>query len=251
MPLLLSAAGGVEVPAVSEGFSVSGPSVITSFDLFGVTFNLTESIIAQWFVILLTTTIFLILRHNLKVVPTTRRQIFAEWVVSFFKDSVEENMGPKYSKYVYYIGGLFCLSMFSSLSGLLGFRPPTADLSVLLSWCLITFVLVTRNKFKTGGIKGWLKSFPDPIPFMLPFNIVGEFANPISQAFRHFGNILGGFVIGGLVQHALGGIVFGIFRIGVPAALSLYLDLFSAVVQAYIFTLLTMAYVSMAECGGD
>ena len=77
---------------------------------------------------------------------------------------------------------------------------------------------------------------------MLPFNIIGDFANPISQAMRLFGNNLSGMVIGGLVYFALGS-----FAIAVPAVLSLYFDLFSAVIQSYIFCTLTMSYVAMAD----
>ena len=81
------------------------------------------------------------------------------------------------------------------------------------------------------------------MPFMLPFNIIGEIASPLSQALRIFGNMVAGMVIGGLIYFALGN-----FAILVPAITSLYFDIFSAVIQAYIFTTLTMAYISGAEC---
>ena len=91
-------------------------------------------------------------------------------------------------------------------------------------------------------MKGYLHSFIEPMPFMLPFNIIGDFANPIAQALRLFGNNVSGMVIGGLVYFALGS-----FAILVPAVLSLYFDLFSAVIQSYIFVTLTMSYVAMAD----
>ena len=112
-------------------------------------------------------------------------------------------------------------------------------------------MLTLRNKLKTGGIKGYLKGFIEPMPFMLPFNIIGDIANPVSQTLRHFANILAGSVIGGLIYFALGQVANGLASIGVPAVCSLYFDLFSAFIQAYIFCTLTMAYVSMAECGDD
>ena len=226
-----------------KSFTVNGPMEVTSFDLFGMTFHLSESVVVEWIVVVFLGIAFFILGRNLKVRPTSRRQMAAEYLVGLFSGMVKDTMGISYKKYTPYIGALFCFSIISSLMGLLGLRAPTADISVVASWALITFILVQRNKGKTGGIKGYFKSFVDPIPFMLPFNIIGEFANPMSQALRHFGNIVSGMVIGGLIYYAL-----GYFAIGIPAVLSLYFDLFSSFLQAYIFVTLTMSYVSMAEC---
>lgn len=224
-------------------FTVNGAMEVTSFELFGMTFHLSESVVIEWIVVVFLAVAFFILGRNLKVRPTSRRQMAAEYLVGLFSGMVKDTMGISYKKYTPYIGALFCFSIISSLMGLLGLRAPTADISVVGSWGLITFVLVQRNKGKTGGIKGYFKSFVDPIPFMLPFNIIGEFANPMSQSLRHFGNIVSGLVIGGLIYYAL-----GYLAIGIPAVLSLYFDLFSSFLQAYIFVTLTMSYVSMAEC---
>lgn len=230
-------------------FTVKGPMLCFEFDLFGFHVGVTESIVTQWFILIILGVLFFILGRKLEIVPKGKRQVIAEFIVTFFLNNVENTMGVKYRKFTCYIGGLFCLSLLSSLSGLFGLRSPTSDLSVILAWGLITFVLVLRNKIRTGGIKGYLKSFIEPLPFMLPFNIIGDFANPVSQTVRHFANILAGSVIGGLIYFALGGIANGLASIGIPAVLSLYFDIFSAVIQAYIFTTLTMAYVSSAECG--
>lgn len=224
-------------------FTVNGALKSAEFDLFGCTFALSEVVIVQWLVIVILGVLFFVLGRNLKVRPTSRRQMIAEMVVSTFSGMVNDSMGPNYKKYTPYISALFCFSLTSSLMGLLGLRAPTSDISVVGAWALITFVLVQRNKGKTGGVKGYFKSFIEPMPFMLPFNIIGEIANPMSQALRHFGNIVSGMVIGGLIYFALGN-----FAIGLPAVLSLYFDLFSSVVQAYIFVTLTMSYVAMAEC---
>ncbi len=228
----------------SSGISVNGPLVVASFDLFGITFNLTESIIVQWLVILILLAVILILTHNMKVVPETKRQAAAEWIVEFFQGTVESTMGPQYKRYMPYIGALFCFSLISSLMSLFGLRSPTADVSVTGSWALITFFLIQFNRAKTGKVKGYFKSFVEPLPFMLPFNIIGEVANPVSLALRHFGNLMGGMVIGSLIYFALGN-----FAIFIPAVASLYFDIFSAVMQAYIFIMLTMSFVSNAECG--
>lgn len=229
-------------------FTVNGALKSAEFELFGATFTLSESVVVEWIVVIILGVLFFVLGRNLKVRPTSRRQIIAEYIVATFTGMVNDSMGAKYKKYTPYISSLFCFSLCSSLMGLLGLRAPTADISVVGSWALITFVLVQRNKGKTGGVKGYFKSFVEPMPFMLPFNIIGEIANPMSQALRHFGNIVSGMVIGGLIYFALGSFASGVFSIGPPAVLSLYFDLFSSVVQAYIFVTLTMSYVAMAEC---
>ncbi|MGN1422913.1 MAG: F0F1 ATP synthase subunit A [Oscillospiraceae bacterium] len=228
----------------SGGITVNGPLVVASFELFGITWNLTESIIVQWLVILILLAVVLILTHNMKVIPETRRQAAAEWIVEFFRGTVDMSMGTKYKVYQPYIAALFCFSLISSLMSLLGLRSPTADISVTGAWALITFVMIQYNRAKTGKAKGYFKSFIEPMPFMLPFNIIGEVANPVSLALRHFGNLVAGMVIGSLIYFALGN-----FAILVPAIASLYFDIFSAVMQAYIFIMLSMSYISSAECG--
>ncbi len=232
---------------LAESFSVSGALKSAEFQLFGFTVVLSESVVVEWIVMLILGVLFFVLGRNLKVRPTSRRQVIAEYIVTTFSGMVNDSMGISYKKYTPYIGALFCFSMVSSLMGLLGLRAPTADISVVGAWAIITFILVQFNRGKTGGVKGYFKSFIEPLPFMLPFNIIGEIANPMSQALRHFGNIVSGMVIGGLVYFALGSFAYGLPSIGVPAILSLYFDLFSSVVQAYIFVTLTMSYVAMAE----
>lgn len=229
--------------ASEGGFTVNGPHVVTSFDLFGITWNLTESIIIQWIVMLVLLVVILILTHKMEVIPKTRRQAAAEWLVTFVRNMVETTMGPKYRAYTAYIGSLLCFLLLNNLMSLFGLKNPTSDISVTGAIALITFAMTQYNRAKTGKVKGYFHAFVEPMPFMLPFNIIGEVANPLSQALRIFGNMVAGTVIGGLIYFALGN-----FAILIPAVTSLYFDIFSAVIQAYIFTTLTMAYVSGAEC---
>lgn len=228
--------------AEEGGYSVNGPLEVFRYNLFGLELKFSESIIVEWVVMIILGVVFFILGRNLKIRPTSKRQVIAEMMVSTFSGMVNDSMGIRYKKYTPYISALFCFSMLSSLMGLFGLRSPTADVSVVGAWGIITFILVQRNKFKTGGVKGFFKGFVEPMPFMLPFNLIGEVANPLSQTLRHFGNILTGMVIGGLIYFALGH-----FAVALPAILSLYFDLFSSLIQAYIFVTLTMSYVAMAE----
>ena len=229
--------------ASEAGFTVNGPLVVASFDLFGITWNLTESVIVQWIVMLILPCGMLILTRKMEVIPKTKRQAMAEWIVTLVQGMVDTTMGEKYKKYTTYIGALLCFILINNLMSLLGLRNPTADISVTGAMAIITFVMTQYNRAKTGKVKGYFHAFIEPMPFMLPFNIIGEIANPVSQALRLFGNMVAGMVIGGLIYFALGN-----FAILIPAVASLYFDIFSAVIQAYIFTTLTMAYISGAEC---
>lgn len=229
--------------ASEAGFTVNGPLVVASFDLFGITWNLTESVIVQWIVMLILLVVMLILTHKMEVIPKTKRQAMAEWIVTLVQGMVDTTMGERYKKYTTYIGALLCFILINNLMSLLGLRNPTADISVTGAMAIITFVMTQYNRAKTGKVKGYFHAFIEPMPFMLPFNIIGEIANPVSQALRLFGNMVAGMVIGGLIYFALGN-----FAILIPAVASLYFDIFSAVIQAYIFTTLTMAYISGAEC---
>lgn len=231
--------------ASESAFTINGPLVVASWEMFGMTWNLTESVIVQWIVIALLGLLFFVLGRKLKVVPTSRRQALAEWLVTFVIDMVDGTMGEKYKSYRPYIGMLIIYVIVCNLIGLLGLRSPTADVSVTATLAIITFCMTQYNRAKTGGVKGYFKSFIDPLPFMLPSNIIGEISNPVSMALRLFGNMVAGMVIGGLIYWALGSFMPPVF---VPAVASLYFDIFSGVIQAYIFTMLTMSYVSNAEC---
>ena len=199
------------------------------------------------------------LTRDLKVHATSKRQIVAEYLVKTADNFVLGNMGSQFGCYVPFIATLFVLSMLSNLSSLLGFFSPTTDLSTEMAWALLVFVLITYHKFKANGPLGYLKSYTQPIFVLTPFNIISEIATPISMAFRHFGNVASGSVITTLVYAALAalshfvlGWIPGIIgqipflQVGLPAILSVYFDLFSGCLQAFIFAMLTMMYISSA-----
>ncbi len=231
--------------ASGTGITVEGPLVVASWEMFGMTWNLTESVIVQWIVILLLGVLFFFLGRGLKIVPTTKRQALAELLVTFVSDMVDDSMGEKYKSYKPYIGALICYVVCCNLISLVGLRAPTADVSVTGTLAIITFFMTQYNRAKTGGVKGYFKAFIDPMPFMLFSNVVGEISNPVSMALRLFGNMVAGTVIGGLIMFALGNVMPPVV---IPAIASLYFDIFSGVIQAYIFTMLTMSYISNAEC---
>ncbi len=231
--------------ASEAGISITGPLVVASWEMFGMTWNLTESVIVQWIVIVFLGLLFLFLGSGLKVVPTTRRQALAEMLVTFVSNMVDDSMGEKYKSYKPYVGALIIYVVCCNLIGLLGLRSPTADVSVTGTLAIITFFMTQYNRAKTGGVKGYFKALIEPMPFMLFSNVVGEISNPVSMALRLFGNMVAGMVIGSLIMFALSSFMPPVV---IPAIASLYFDIFSGVIQAYIFTMLTMSYISNAEC---
>ena len=116
---------------------------------------------------------------------------------------VRGNMGPNFDYYIPLVFAIFATSIVSNLISLIGIWSPTADLMTELAWGLVVFVNITYHKIKSSGIKEYLRGFLDPIPILLPINIMSECFTPVSMACRHFGNILSGTVISALVYAAL------------------------------------------------
>lgn len=245
-----------------DGISITGAKILFEIPVFGG-IPITETQVNSWIVMLIITLVCIFLTRNLSVRPVTKRQIVAEWIVEKVTNLVKSNMGEKFVSYAPFIAAILGLSALSSLLSLVGMYPPTADLNTVAGWAILVFVLITYYKIKTSGFLGYLKGYTQPIAVLTPFNVLSEFATPISMAFRHFGNIVSGVVISTMVYAALASLsvlVFGwlpgllgelaalfpILQIGLPAILSIYFDLFSSCMQAFIFSMLTMLYISGA-----
>lgn len=229
-------------------------------------FQLTETIVISWLVMLIITGLCIWLTRDLKVENISKRQAVAEMLVEMANKFVIGNMGEKFRKMIPFVAALFATSLVSNLISLVGLRSPTADLSVEAAWAVVVFIMITAEKIKSGGVGGYLKGFTQPIPVLTPFNILSELATPISMACRHFGNILSGIVINSLIYAALAlassallGLIPGllgdllshipILSVGVPAILSFYFDWFTGFMQAFIFCMLTTMYIANASEG--
>lgn len=229
-------------------------------------FQLTETIVISWLVMLIITGLCIWLTRDLKVENISKRQAVAEMLVEMANKFVIGNMGEKFRKMIPFVAALFATSLVSNLISLVGLRSPTADLSVEAAWAVVVFIMITAEKIKSGGVGGYLKGFTQPIPVLTPFNILSELATPISMACRHFGNILSGIVINSLIYAALAlassallGLLPGllgdllshipILSVGVPAILSFYFDWFTGFMQAFIFCMLTTMYIANASEG--
>jgi F-type H+-transporting ATPase subunit a len=245
---------------------VSGAKVFFTipidFPLLGK-IQISETMVVSWLVMLLITGLCIWLTHDLRVDNISKRQALAEMLVETAHNFVVGNAGERFAGMIPFIAALFATSVVSNLISLIGLRSPTADLSTEAAWAVIVFIMITGQKIKSGGIGGYLKGFTTPIPIMTPFNILSELATPVSMACRHFGNILSGVVINGLIYGALAvassallGLIPGvvgdllsqipILDVGIPAVLSVYFDWFTGFMQAFIFCMLTVMYIANA-----
>ncbi len=256
LPLVAGMTLRVLTTPASDGIVISGARIYFTIPTPFQDLPITESQVNSWLVILSIFWLCLFFVHGIKEKPQTRRQYIAEWVVEKTEAMVKEYMGDYFGGFAPFIAAILLLSAFSSLMTLVGLYPPTSDLNVVAGWAIVVFILITYYKCKCG-LLCYLKSYCDPVPLLAPLNVISEIATPISMAFRHYGNILSGTVISVLITAGLQGLsslVFGwlpfgigkfpFLQIGLPAVLSLYFDIFSGCLQAFIFAMLTMLYVS-------
>ena len=286
-----------------DGIEVSGAQTLFTIGPIAVT----ETILSLTVVTLLLAIAGILLGRNLQKRPG-KLQVLTEKGVQMLTGLVVDTMGQHNIGWVPYIGTIFLSSIAGSLIGLTGFlRSTTADLAVVLTWAVMTSVIIWYQSIKRNGFLGWLKGFTEPIVVMTPMNIVSEIAQPVAMAFRHFGNVAGGSIITmiiytalalassalmnllssswvlplivaalgiflvwgrkngklagkifgvvflvlgvlGILTHfdLLGGVQIPILQLGIPAVLSIYFDLFSGFVQAFVFSLLSMVYIAGA-----
>ncbi len=208
--------------------------------LFGhnIALNL-EVIVMTWivFFVLIVFGFFTTWKRDLLPKPM---QVLGELIISQLYELTEDALGREKSKtYAPLICALF---MFLLLSNWIGIVPhleePTKDLNTPLSLGLMGFVLAHYAGIKNKGIKEYCKEYFQPIFFMMPLNVIGELAKVISISFRLFGNIMGGSIIILVVSHL-------IYSIVLPPLLNAFFGLFVGAIQAFVFTMLTLVYISV------
>ncbi len=287
---------------------VTGAYIYYTIPIFGGV-KITQSTVSVFLVTALLITAAILLGRKLTKRPG-KLQVLVEKGIMMMHNMVCDTMGKHNAHWTPYITTIFLSSICGSLIGLTGFlRSSTADLSVPLVWAIMTTVIIWYQNIKHNGFWGWLKGFAEPVVVMTPMNLISEVAQPVSMAFRHFGNVAGGGVITAILYTALSvlstkvvGLVSGtifapvillvvgiallvwgkrikklknsrrvviaglfllvgagglleftgiltgvpILQFGIPAVLSVYFDLFSGFVQAFVFSLLSMVYIAGA-----
>ena len=184
--------------------NITGPRILAEFSFFGLCdVTITQTTLTSLLVLAAVTILCWRLGRNLRKRPGRMQAVTERAVLAVYK-LVDDTMGKHNERFAPYIGALFLSSICGSFIGMTGiFRSSTADLSTTFTWALMTSFLCWGCSIKRNSVGGWLKGFTEPIVVMTPMNLVSEIAQPISMAFRHFGNIAGGSVLTSLVYSAL------------------------------------------------
>ena len=230
-----------------------GPRVIIWFEggpLDG--FEITETVFWAIIVSIGLVIFALVSTRKLKKIPKGS-QGYAELIIEYVYKFVKDNMGAHNMAFAPLIGTVFLFLLFSNALGLLGFRPVTADMNATFAMAGFVFILIQVNGIRSGGLKARLKHFAEPYSFMVPIKILEEFTFPISLSFRLYGNILAGVIIMDLVFGGLKSLSESVLHLPIPLLqtviplpLNAFFDIFEPILQAFVFSMLTMAFIAKA-----
>lgn len=211
--------------------------VVFTIPIFGG-IDVSESTVVTWIMMAVITLLCIVLVRNLSIEKPGRKQLALETIVGGLHKFFYELVGEYGKRYIPYLMTVIIYIGFSNIIGYFGFKPPTKDLNVTLGLSIMSILLIEYAGIHRKGVKGWIKSFAEPIPIILPINILELFIKPLSLCMRLFGNVLGAFVIMELIKILV--------PIAIPIPFSLYFDLFDGLIQAYVFVFLTSLFIEEA-----
>lgn len=197
-----------------------------------------ESVAVTWIIMGITMIATLVLVHGLKVRKIGTKQAALESGFTFIWNFFEELLGKEGTDYIPYLITVVLYIGIANMIGLLGFKSPTKDLNVTISLAVMSIILVEVAGIRKKGVKGWIKSFAEPIPIIAPINVLELFIRPLSLCMRLFGNVLGAVVVMALIKYLV--------PLVAPLPFSFYFDIFDGVIQAYVFVFLTSLYIKEA-----
>ena len=200
--------------------------------------DVAESVVVTWIIMAVLILLAFFLTRGFKTRNISKRQAAVEVIVTKLTGLVEGMLGEEGAAYVPYLTTVLLYIGLANIIGIFGFKSPTKDLNVTLALALMSIILVQAAGIRAKGVKGWLKSFTQPIAIVTPFNILDLVTRPLSLCMRLFGNVLGAFVIMKLIEQVL--------PVFLPAVFSVYFDLFDGLLQAYVFVFLTGLYIKEA-----
>ena len=205
------------------------------FHLFGLPINAT--LFYSWVVMaVLVVLSWLATRHLSTDIKASRLQTAMEMIVVAIRTQIKETSGDNPAKYLAIMGTFFLfIGMANLLTVIPIFKAPTASLSTTMAFAACVFFAIPYYGIRNAGITGYLRKFIEPTPIMLPLNIISDFSGTFSLAFRLYGNVLSGAIIGSVM------IMLAPFLLPLPMQI---LGLLTGTIQAYIFALLAIVYVS-------
>ncbi len=197
---------------------------------------LTDAIIVTWIAVAIMIILFALLTRKAAIKPTTG-QTFVEMLIGVLLSSAEgfgltkeeaRHIAPMIGTFAIMITGCNVISVFNVV-------PPAKNIGFPIAMALVAIVYVIYVSIRFVGLKGFLKTFTTPMAFLFPFKIIDTVVKPVSLALRLFGNVFGAFVFMEFL-HIICPIV-------VPAVLGLWFDIADGMLQAVIFSYLTIYYV--------
>lgn len=197
-----------------------------------------ESVVVTWLIMAVFLVLMLVMTRDLRVHNITKRQAALETFVTFIQNLTRSFVGEHGESFVSYLSTILIFVGVANIVGIFGLKPPTKDLNVTAALAIMSIVLVEAASFRSKGAKGFLKSFAQPSPVMVPINLMEIVTRPLSLCMRLFGNVLGAFVIMKLLELFVPAVL--------PAICSLYFDFFDGLIQAYIFVFLTGLFIREA-----
>ena len=179
---------------------------------------------------------FIITRKLRKGFNPSRPQIILETIVDVIRSQIEDVTNQKKAPFLPFVGTLFLFIVISNVLVVIpGFQPPTGSLSTTAALAICVFFAVPIFGIINRGLKNYLKQYLQPTPFMLPFNIIGELSRTLALAVRLFGNVMSGTLIVA--------IILSLIPLFFPIVMQM-LGLLTGVIQAYIFSVLALVYIS-------
>lgn len=199
---------------------------------------ISESVVVTWIVMALVVLICIVLVRNLSVENPSKKQLMLETAVGGIYNFFDDIMGGHGKAYIPYLMAVIIYLGIANVIGLLGFKPPTKDINVTAAMAIMSILLIQGAGIRKRGVKGWLGSFAEPVPMILPLNVLELVIRPLSLCMRLFGNVLGAYIIMELIKMVVPAVV--------PAVFSMYFDIFDGLLQAYVFVFLTSLFIHEA-----
>lgn len=200
--------------------------------------EIAESVVVTWIIMAIMTILAICFVQKLKVENPGKKQLYLEAGVNFFYHFFDDMLGEHGRRYIPYLTTVVLYIGIANIIGVFGLKPPTKDLGVTVALAIMSIVLVEYSAIHAKGFKGKIKAFADPVPILIPINILELFIRPLSLCMRLFGNVLGSFVVMELIK--------GLFEFVLPVPFSLYFDFFDGFIQAYVFVFLTSLFMKEA-----
>lgn len=199
---------------------------------------ISESVVVTWIIMAALTLLSICMVRNLTVENPGKKQQVLELAVGGLNNFFEDLIGEEGKRYIPYLISVAIYVGVANMIGLLGFKPPTKDLNATAALAIMSILLIEYAGFHKKGLKGFIKSFAEPVPIIAPINILELFIKPLSLCMRLFGNVLGAFVVMELLKAIAAPII--------PIPFSLYFDIFDGLIQAYVFVFLTALFIKEA-----